>query len=178
MEKKKSNTGKLLVILILLAAVWLAAGTFGMLRYRDYMEGKGLDEKKQVEEDKTGEAPESDNIEDPEESEDSYDEDEEDLDDEDIDDEDEPEEDEDTDDEEDDEDDDDDEEEHDYVTMVVSAPDNFAAVRSGRGTQYQEVGRITNGNKVALTDLQNGWYRIAKGKYKGYYAHQSSFVPE
>ena len=72
--------------------------------------------------------------------------------------------------------DEDDEEEKDYVTMTVQAPDNYAAVRTGRGTTYEEVGRIMNGHKVALTDLKNGWYKIAKGKYKGYYTHQSSYV--
>lgn len=65
-----------------------------------------------------------------------------------------------------------------YVVMTVRASDNFAAVRTGPGTTYAEVGRITNGHKVALTDLHNGWYRIAKGKYKGYYTHESSYVSD
>ena len=65
-----------------------------------------------------------------------------------------------------------------YVVMTVRASDNFAAVRTGPGTAYAEVGRITNGHKVALTDLHNGWYRIARGKYKGYYTHESSYVSD
>ena len=73
-------------------------------------------------------------------------------------------------------DDEDEDEDKDYVMMTVQAPDNYAAVRAGRGTTYEEVGRINNGSKVALTDLKNGWYRIAKGQYKGYYTHQSSYV--
>ena len=73
------------------------------------------------------------------------------------------------------EDEDEDDDEVDYIVMVVSAPDGFAAVRTGRGVQIEEVGRINNGHKAYLTDLQNGWYKIAKGKYKGYYTHQSSY---
>lgn len=69
------------------------------------------------------------------------------------------------------------EKEKDYVVMIVSAPDNYAAVRTGRGTQFEEVGRITNGHRVALKELKNGWYEIAKGKYEGFYTHESSFVP-
>ena len=71
-------------------------------------------------------------------------------------------------------DDDGDDIDDDAVTLTVDAWDGFAAVRTGRGTGYQQVGRLNNGEKVAVTDLENGWYKIASGKWKGYYLHRSS----
>lgn len=68
-----------------------------------------------------------------------------------------------------DEDDDDD-----AQSFTVDAWDGFAAVRTGRGTGYSEVGRLNNGEKVEVTDLENGWYKIVSGKWKGYYLHKSS----
>ena len=73
-----------------------------------------------------------------------------------------------------DDDDDGDDIDDDAVTLTVDAWDGFAAVRKGRGTGYQQVGRLNNGEKVAVTDLENGWYKIASGKWKGYYLHRSS----
>lgn len=74
----------------------------------------------------------------------------------------------------DDSDDDENDEDDDVATFTVDAWDGFAAVRTGRGTGYQQVGKLNNGAKVQVTDLENGWYKIAKGKWKGYYLHKSS----
>ena len=69
---------------------------------------------------------------------------------------------------------DDDDDDDDVLTFTVDAWDGFAAIRTGRGTGYSQVGRLNNGETVKVTDLENGWYKIAKGKWKGYYLHKSS----
>ena len=61
-----------------------------------------------------------------------------------------------------------------YYTYLVNAWDGFAAVRTGRGTDFQEVGRIWNDESVDVYNYSNGWYEIATGKWKGYYIHESS----
>ena len=181
MKNKKSNTKKLVAVLAVLAACWLAFGTIGIMKYRDRIlnltDKDAQTVEKDAEEPMENEADTPD-FDDEEQQEPADDEaaDEEEPDEKEP--EDEPADDDESDDEDQDkeEKDEDDDEEKDYVVMKVQAPDNFAAVRAGRGTQYDEVGRITNGHRVALKDLENGWYKIAKGKYKGYYTHQSSFV--
>ena len=185
MRADKPNRGPLIAVLLLLAALQIGAGTFAMLKYREYLTSPGnsvkVEEEKKQEEAEAEEPDHDENFDqddedDPDAEEFDADADD-DADDADPDDdEDDPED--DDEDADDDADDEDEDEEKDYTVMVVSAPDNYAAVRSGRGTQYQEVGRITNGHRVALKNLENGWYEIAKGKYKGYYTHQSSFVTE
>lgn len=152
MRRNKSNGGKLFAALAVLAAVWLAAGTFGIFQLRDLRNRSVRYDDEPVQEyeeepEEEAEEPETD----PFEEEDAEEE--------------EPEE-------------EAEEKEKDYIVMIVQAPDNYAAVRTGRGTQFEEVGRITNGHRVALKDLENGWYMIAKGRYKGYYTHQSSYVKE
>ena len=160
MRKKNSSGGKLLAVLAVLAAVWLAAGTFGIFQLKDYRDRlvrpQAEEPEEQVEEEAAEPEEEPYEAEEPEEEEPAE----------------EPEE------EEEPEEPEEEEKKKDYVVMIVSAPDNYAAVRTGRGTQFEEVGRITNGHRVALKDLENGWYKIARGKYKGYYTHQSSFIPE
>ena len=179
MRSKKSKTGLLIFILLMLAAAEIAAGTCAMLLYRSYMNNpdKSVVEEYDKEDPADNEVDAQDQNDDKEDGSDIIDdpdstdeEAEEDADDQD---------DSEKDDSEKDDDDKDEEQEKkkDYIVMVVQASDNFAAVRTGRGVQYQEVGRITNGHRVALKDLENGWYKIARGKFKGYYAHQSSFVP-
>lgn len=193
MKEKKSNTKKLIAVLAVLAVGWLAVGTFGIMKYRDYMYNSpdknvevadksdqdseadeekinpgfdaGEDQDDDVESDRDSDSDEMDTSDD---DQDQADDDNDEADDDE----------EKNDTAEDEKDEDDDEEEKDYVVMKVQAPDNFAAVRTGRGTQFQEVGRITNGHRVALKELENGWYEIARGKYKGYYVHQSSFVAD
>ena len=165
MRSKKPGTGLLITVLLMLAVLQLAVGLFAIFMVREYRD--------QVEPEIKAEEHVTQEDQDAIESDDAADQtdklDEEEQDDSDLEEEDEEEA-------EDEEDEEDEEEDKDYVMMTVQAPDNYAAVRAGRGTSYKEVGRIVNGNKVALTDLKNGWYKIAKGKYKGYYTHQSSFV--
>ena len=163
MRSKRPGAGKAVAAVMIMALLWLAFGTFGMLKLKDRILEDAGAEQEVTDQYEQAPDPEEDEEDAAEEDDLSQDEEEE-----------PPEEDED----EEDEDDDEEEPEKDYVVMVVRAPDNYAAVRTGRGTQYQEVGRITNGHRVALKDLENGWYQIAKGKYKGYYTHQSSYVPE
>ena len=158
MRSNKPKTGLLITVLLMLAVLQLAVGLFAIFmvrEYRDQIEPEIKAEKHVTQEDQ--DAIESDDAADQTDKLDEEEQDDSDL-------------------EEDEEDEEDEEEDKDYVMMTVQAPDNYAAVRAGRGTSYEEVGRIVNGNKVALTDLKNGWYKIAKGKYKGYYTHQSSFV--
>ena len=159
MRSSKPKTGHVALVLLIIAALWLAAGTYGIFKFRDYIDKSRIsgDEAAYESEQDDAEESEDQNEDGYEDAADTEEDEEDDLNDEDAADE---------------EDEDDDEE--DYIVMVVSAPDGFAAVRTGRGVQFEEVGRINNGHKAYLTDLQNGWYKIAKGKYKGYYTHQSS----
>ena len=58
----------------------------------------------------------------------------------------------------------------------VSQPDGYANIRKGRGTKYDVVGRVPNGTALEVTNLKNGWYKIASGSYKGYFISQSTLV--
>lgn len=178
MRSDRSKRGLLIAILLLLAAIQIAGGTFAMLMYREYLtnpKDTTVVEDKDNKNDPATEDEDDTDVVSPGEDTPDIDEDVEDT---------EPEEDADEDDEDENDDkdkddgDEEDDKDKDYIVMTVRASDNFAAVRAGRGTQYEEVGRITNGNKVALTDLKNGWYKIAEGEYKGYYTHESSYVKE
>ena len=164
MRSNKPKTGLLITVLLMLAVLQLAVGLFAIFMVREYrnqVEPEIKAEEHVTQEDQ--DALESDDAADQTDKLDAEEQDDSDLEEEDEE-------------EAEDEKEEDEEEDKDYVMMTVQAPDNYAAVRAGRGTSYKEVGRIVNGNKVALTDLKNGWYKIAKGKYKGYYTHQSSFV--
>ncbi|MBR3146628.1 MAG: hypothetical protein IKF54_00630 [Eubacterium sp.] len=161
MRESKTKKSHVVPVLLLIAALWLAAGTFGIFKVRDYMDKNGI-RGNMITYESDEDAGEEAEVQPEAETEDAADPDEDEDDDETAD--------------EDDQDEEDDDDDGDQVVMVVSAPDGFAAVRTGRGVQFEEVGRINNGHKAYLTDLQNGWYKIAKGKYKGYYTHQSSFT--
>ena len=160
MRSSKPKTGHVALVLLIIAALWLAAGTYGIFKFRDYIDKSRIsgDEAAYESEQDDAEESEDQNEDGYEDAADTEEDEEDDLNDEDAADE-----------------EDEDDDEVDYIVMVVSAPDGFAAVRTGRGVQFEEVGRINNGHKAYLTDLQNGWYKIAKGKYKGYYTHQSSY---
>lgn len=54
-------------------------------------------------------------------------------------------------------------------TRYVNQPDGYANVRRGRSTSYSIVGTLSNGTKVRVSNLQNGWYQLASGDYEGYY---------
>ena len=60
--------------------------------------------------------------------------------------------------------------------MYVSEPDGYANVRLGRGTEYDVVGKFPNGTAVVVTDLRDGWYRIARGDLEGAYINKSTLV--
>ena len=187
-KPEKSNMGKVAAVLAVLAVIWLALGTATLFSIRYWIKNSTI-----------ASAPGSEEVQ--EEAGDEEEEDESDIDDfddegADLDDDmkddqdfydddeinekygDDPDddgsEDDDDDDDEDDDDDDDDDSDAFVQTFTVDAWDGFAAIRTGRGTGYTEVGRLNNGEKVKVKDLENGWYKIASGKWKGYYLHKSS----
>ncbi len=196
--KKPNKKGKVAVVLAVLACIWLFIGTLTLMKIKDVIingtyqvseiqdqQDGGLNEEDDLDKgenvfDPSEETPEE--YPDDQDSEDDLDDgtaedpDEPDLDDaddtdaEDADADDTDADDDDPDDADDTADDDDD----DTLTFTVDAWDGFAAVRTGRGTNYREVGRLVNGEKVKVTDLENGWYKIASGKWKGNYLHKSS----
>ena len=182
------NKGKTALVLTILALIWLVAGTLFMLKIKDvivngtYSSGTVQEETQQEETsdpDSTGdEDPDDQNDTDQDDSWDDdltdndVDEDDEDL--YDDNDQDDDKDGADEDDEADDEDHDADDEDDGVETFTVDAWDGFAAVRTGRGTSYSQVGRLNNGETVKVTDLDDGWYKIASGKWKGYYLHKSS----
>lgn len=180
-KPKKPNRGLVVAALISLAAIWLIFGTVLLLGFKYWVTNNTVasGENSVVEEpqeENTGISEEDPANEDDFDDQDLNDDDSEDLtedpdnDDFDDPDDDDPDDEDDVDDDEDDEDDEDDGSE----TFTVDAWDGFAAVRSGRGTNYSQVGKLNNGETVKVTDLENGWYKIASGKWKGYYLHRSS----
>ena len=190
-KPKKPNRGLVVAALISLAAIWLIFGTVLLLGFKYWVTNNTVAN----DEDRVFEDPIEQPIEEPYEEDvdvlekDPADHD--DLDDQDLNDDDsvdstkDPDDDDSDDPGDDDPDDDDsgdtddadheeDDEDDGSETFTVDAWDGFAAVRSGRGTNYKQVGRLNNGEKVKVTDLENGWYKISSGKWKGYYLHRSS----
>ena len=51
-----------------------------------------------------------------------------------------------------------------------------ANVRKGRGTKYGVAGIIKRGTKLKLKNYKDGWYKIAKGSYKGKFISGSVLV--
>lgn len=191
-KPKNPNKGKVALVLAILALIWLALGTLLIFGFRQYMIDHTLAAQSgpaEVEEDQDAgqEAQEEVQDDDDDSDMDDFDDPDQDLDkdltddygdldyndgsddEDDLDDDDE-----DSDDKDDDDDGADDDEQDDTKTFTINAWDGFAAVRTGRGTSYNQVGRLNNGEKVTVTDLENGWYKIASGKWKGYYLHESS----
>lgn len=58
--------------------------------------------------------------------------------------------------------------------MYVDQADGYANVRKGRGTDYDVVGMVKNGNIVTVTGPVDGWYQITSGTFMGYYIHKST----
>ena len=189
-EKPKSNMGKVAIVLAILAVLWLAIGTALIFSFSYWIKNSTIasapksEEIEDIQEEDESDADDFDDEgtdldDDMKDDQEFYDDDEinekySDDSDDDSDDED-PADDEDEADDDDEDDDDEDGDTGDYVqTFTVDAWDGFAAVRTGRGTGYSEVGRLNNGEKVKVKDLENGWYEIASGKWKGYYLHKSS----
>ncbi len=164
-KPKNPNKGKVTAVLAVLAIIWLVGGILFFLKVKDVIvNGTYSSSSQDVVIEDADDFDDADDLDDT----DDYADDTDDVDDtdDDVDDADDID---DTDDDEDDHDDDDD-----VLTFTVDAWDGFAAVRTGRGTGYSQVGRLNNGETVKVTDLENGWYKIAKGKWKGYYLHKSS----
>ena len=66
-----------------------------------------------------------------------------------------------------------------YAPEEGGKDDGFAAVRTEPSTTSgSRVGKIYQGETVDVEKnyYSNGWYRIARGKYKGYYVYKSSLV--
>ena len=187
-KPKKPNRGLVVAALVSLAAIWLIFGTVLLLGFKYWVTNNTVanDESSMIEEPQedagvSEEDPvDDDDLDDQDLSDDdgadlTKDPDDDDFDDPDDDDTDDDDPDDPDDDDPDDTDDDDEDDEDDgSETFTVDAWDGFAAVRSGRGTNYSQVGKLNNGEKVKVTDLENGWYKIASGKWKGYYLHRSS----
>jgi len=197
-KPRNPNKGKVTAVLAVLAIIWLVGGTLFFLKVKDVIvngtysssQNVVIDDNNGQNADDAGEQDDSsiDDIIDDADGQDDFDDDVDDADD--LDDTDDYADDtddlDDTDDDVDDADDidddnvdddvdeDDHDDDDDVLTFTVDAWDGFAAVRTGRGTGYSQVGRLNNGEKVKVTDLENGWYKIAKGKWKGYYLHKSS----
>lgn len=163
------NKGKVLIVLAVLAAIWIVVGTILIIGYAGWLKDRS--------DTNSGTGNTQTQQEETEDDEDDEDEDDDDLIDDDVDDV--PNSSDDDDDVVDDYDDapvtnNNDDQIVNYQRFTVDAWDGFAAVRTGRGTQYEKVGEIYNGEQVAVKDLQNGWYEIAEGRWQGYYLHKSS----
>lgn len=61
--------------------------------------------------------------------------------------------------------------------FFVSEPDGYANVREGRGTEYDIVGSLNNGEEVVVWNLEDGWYEIYEGEYAGYYISEKTLEP-
>lgn len=51
-----------------------------------------------------------------------------------------------------------------YARVAV-APDSGLNVRQGPGMEYQACGRLANGIRLLMLDIQNGWVLVAWPKY-------------
>lgn len=58
-------------------------------------------------------------------------------------------------------------------TVIMYVDTAKANVRKGRGLKYGVKAVVSRGDKLKLYSLQDGWYRIKSGKYKGYYIAES-----
>lgn len=57
------------------------------------------------------------------------------------------------------------------VTMYVDTA--AANIRKGRGMNYGVAAVVKRGEKLKLYSLQEDWYKVKSGKYKGYFIHES-----
>ena len=60
--------------------------------------------------------------------------------------------------------------------LYVSEPDGYANVRTGPGTEHEVVGTLNNGDAVVVSNLNNGWYKIKEGQYKGCYISETTLT--
>lgn len=60
------------------------------------------------------------------------------------------------------------------TTYTLWVSDAYANVRKGRGTQYGVKGILKRGTQLTLYSYSNGWYRIKKGEFKGYYISEKT----
>lgn len=58
-----------------------------------------------------------------------------------------------------------------FISMYVE--DEGAKIRKGRGKNTKVVASLKRNKKLRLTDYKDGWYKIAKGKYKGKYISEN-----
>ncbi|MBQ3282033.1 MAG: SH3 domain-containing protein [Eubacterium sp.] len=63
-----------------------------------------------------------------------------------------------------------------YVTKTANGKDGYINIREEPGTDSDVVVKLTNGLRVDVYDLEDGWYRIATGPYKGKYVHESTLA--
>lgn len=56
----------------------------------------------------------------------------------------------------------------------IEEEDGYANVRTGRGTEYDSVGKLYNGKVVAVKGPTNEWLEIVSGEYAGRFIHRST----
>lgn len=61
-----------------------------------------------------------------------------------------------------------------YVTMTANGKDGYINVRDDKSTDSRVVVKMTNGIRIDVYELEDGWYKIATGPYKGCYVHESA----
>ncbi len=61
-----------------------------------------------------------------------------------------------------------------YVTKTANGKDGYVNVRKKQNTDSDVVVKLNNGIRVDVYDLEDGWYTIATGPYKGCYVHEST----
>lgn len=61
-----------------------------------------------------------------------------------------------------------------YVTRTANGKDGYVNVREDRSTDADVVVKLSNGISVDVYDLEDGWYKIATGPYRGNYIHEST----
>lgn len=61
-----------------------------------------------------------------------------------------------------------------YTTKTAKGKDGYINVRDERSTDGEVIVKLSNGIRVDVYDLEDGWYKIATGAYKGFYVHEST----
>lgn len=60
--------------------------------------------------------------------------------------------------------------------FIMYCDNGSSNIRKGRSMHTGVVGKITRGTKLTVYSLYNGWYKIKKGKYKGYFIHENQLT--
>lgn len=66
--------------------------------------------------------------------------------------------------------------EHNSKKLSMFVDSGISNIRKARSTKSGVVAKVTRGTKLIVGDYKNGFYKIKKGKYKGYFIHENQLT--